>query len=438
MSIKPWDRDIQPIGEGFDVHWNACDRRFVAIFSGGEDDSESLPDERLRFNVWLLNNLIRSARLSRDTVNRYFEETDSVIQDLLNIARSLRVDSFDSQEEESWFISTLLNTISNLPQVNSLINSLIASATFDRADQDAFYAFMSFHSKLKELSKYCLLRMDIKRAQRKLADRALYRINKVLWESLKSSGRTPIREFLAQCKYRLEYLDQLSNVSRVNYRLEEGIVLADKAYNPQTYLPNTKRNIYNINSLCVDLGDNDIITGSFSLDRNLEGFVATDSSVSESPLIIAFKGTDVTNMSDIKTDFVQALTCANDVYLEALGLLLWIRDIEGRARTVRVYGHSLGGGLMQFAVSASPSGRIFGYGYNSAGLSNGTMSLIPQPMHIDKIRHFRVRKDCVMATGEQLGVIEQYEHPVCNWFTAHKCDKIRNALNKDNEFVNII
>lgn len=51
MSIKPWDRNIQPMGEGLDVHWNTCDRRFVSIFSGGEDDTEFLPDERHRFNV---------------------------------------------------------------------------------------------------------------------------------------------------------------------------------------------------------------------------------------------------------------------------------------------------------------------------------------------------------------------------------------------------
>ena len=92
---------------------------------------------------------------------------------------------------------------------------------------------------------------------------------------------------------------------------------------------------------------------------------------------------------------------------------------------------------MQFAVSSAPAGRTYGYGYNSAGLSSGTMRLIPQPMHIDKIRHFRVRKDWVMATGEQIGIVEQYDNPVCNIKKAHETKTIRNILNKITDYVNI-
>lgn len=75
--------------------------------------------------------------------------------------------------------------------------------------------------------------------------------------------------------------------------------------------------------------------------------------------------------------------------------------------------------------------------YNSAGLSDGTIRLIPQPMHIDKIRHFRVRNDIVMASGEQLGLISQYDQPVCNFLSAHLCSTLRNVLNVDN-LLNII
>ena len=58
-------------------------------------------------------------------------------------------------------------------------------------------------------------------------------------------------------------------------------------------------------------------------------------------------------------------------------------------------------------------------------------------MHIDKIRHFRVRNDIVMATGEQLGLIEQYDQPVCNFLSAHLCGTLRCVLNED-KLVNII
>lgn len=436
MDIKPWNRDVQRIGEELNHIWNECEDHFLAIFS----DNDVTVDENIddaHIHTALSITLAHCIIGKEESIDRYFKHSGSVIKLLMSINQSVQGGSFDSNEEYHRFDNSLDAIIASLPSVESPTRELARNHYSGADERNVLYAFLLFHSKLKELSKYTLLRMDVKRVQRKLADKALTGIDGQLWQSIKSSGKTSIREFFGSFKYRLSYLNHLRSVYRTNYRLEVGIAFAEKAYNPQTYLQRLGLSIHNVNALAIVLGDKDTISGHFSLERELEGFIATESSVEESPVVIAFKGTDIFNGRDWKTDYVQAMPCANDTYLEALGLLLYVRETVSSSRTIRVYGHSLGGGLMQFAVSAATSGRTYGYGYNSAGLSAGTLRLIPQPMHIDKIRHFRVRNDIVMATGEQLGLIEQYDQPVCNFLSAHLCRTLRCVLN-ECKLVNII
>lgn len=437
MDIKPWDRNLQEIGIELNRVWNECESHFFEVFR----DNDALADERIdeaHFHTVISMTLAHCIIGKEEGVDRYFKDSGSVIQLLKTISNSVQEDSFDSNEEYHWFNARLDEITVSLSSFELPTRGLASNRYSGADERNVLYAFLSFHSKLKELCKYTLLRMDVKRVQRKLVERALSRIDEQLWKSIQSAGRSSIIYFFRQSKIRLKNLNNLRDVQCVNHRLEEGIIYADKAYSPQKKKSKGNISLQVVYSLNIDLGDNDIISGHFSLDRNLEGFIATDNTVAECPIIIAYKGTDVWNGADRSTDIVQALTCANDVYLMALGLLLYVRDTVGCSRTVRVYGHSLGGGLMQFAVSSAPSGRIYGYGYNSAGLSIGTMRLIPQPMHIDKIRHFRLRNDWVMATGEQIGVIEQYAQPQYNRLSAHFCSKIRKVLNQENVFVNIV
>jgi len=436
MDIKPWNHDVQRIGEELNHIWNECEGHFLAIFS----DNDVTVDEHIddaHIHTALSITLAHCIIGKEESIDRYFKHSDSVIVLLIAISQSVQGGSFDSNEEFHWFDNRLDDIIASLPSVESPTRELASNHYSGADERNVVYAFLSFHSKLKELSKYTLLRMDVKRVQRKLVNKALTRIDGKLWQSIKSSGKTSIREFFNRSKYRLSCLNNMRSVCRVNYLLEAGIAFAEKAYNPQTYQHRAGVLIHNVNAHTIDLGDNDLISGHFSLEREFEGFIATESRADELTVVIAFKGTDFFNGHDLKTDYVQAMTCANDVYLEALGLLLYVRESIGSSRVIRVYGHSLGGGLMQFAVSAATSRKIYGYGYNSAGLSDGTIRLIPQPMHIDKIRHFRVRKDCVMATGEQLGLIEQYEQPVRNYYSAHLCSTLRNVLHND-VLINII
>lgn len=436
MDIKPWSRNLQDIGIELNHIWVECEGHFLAIFRNNDDTvGEQIDDAHIHtaLSITLAHCIIGK----EESIDRYFKHSDSVVRLLIAISQSVQGGSFDSNEEYHWFYNRLDDIIASLPSVESSTRELASNHYSGADDRNVLYAFLSFHSKLKELSKYTLLRMDVKRVQRKLVNKALTRIDGQLWQSLKSSGKTSIREFFYRSKYRLSCLNNMRGVYRANFRLELGIAFADKAYNPQTYQQQAGILIQDVYALAIDLGDNDTISGQFSLDRELEGFIAKESGVAESSVVIAFKGTDLANGHDWKTDYVQAMTCANDAYLEALGLLLYVRESAGCSRVIRVYGHSLGGGLMQFAVSAAPSGKTYGYGYNSAGLSDGTLRLIPQPMHIDKIRHFRVRNDIVMASGEQLGLISQYDQPVCNFLCAHLCSTLRNVLNVDNH-LNII
>ena len=436
MDIKPWSRNLQDIGIELNHIWVECEGYFLAIFRNNDDTvGEQIDDEHVQtvLSITLAHGIIGK----EEGIDRYFKYSGSVIRLLIAISKSVQSGSFDSEEEYHWFGNRLDDIIASLPSVESQTRKLANNQYSGADERNVLYAFLSFHCKLKELSKYTLLRMDVKRVQRKIINKALTRIDGQLWQSLKSSSKTSIREFFYRSKCRLSCLNNMRGVYRANYRLELGIAFADKAYNPQTYQQQAGILIQDVYALAIDLGDNDTISGQFSLDRELEGFVAKESGVAESSVVIAFKGTDLANGHDWKTDYVQAMTCANDAYLEALGLLLYVREYVGCSRVIRVYGHSLGGGLMQFAVSAAPSGKTYGYGYNSAGLSDGTIRLIPQPMHIDKIRHFRVRNDIVMASGEQLGLISQYDQPVCNFVSAHLCSTLRNVLNVDN-LLNII
>lgn len=437
MDIKPWNEEIQPLGLLLNEQWLMCEDQFLSIFS---NSNESVDEDASNVNVSLrgfIGALVHTLHDKQELLSEYLNTSDGIIRTINTISERARQDSFEGEDESNWFVHQIHFLQSRFRILMSGIVSLLNNTRIGIYGVRTLSMLFSFHNSLNELSKYCLLRMDVKRVQRKLVARALTRIDGTLWQSIQSQKRETLRNFLRQCKYRYANLNNLRSVMSINYNLEEGIIYADKAYYPQTHKSKGNIQIRTIQSLTLDLGDNDILAGSYSLDRKLEGFIAQESTIAESPVIIAYKGTDFTNGHDWTTDYIQAVSCANDVYLMALGLLLCVRDFVGSSRTVKVYGHSLGGGLMQFAVSSAPSGRIYGYGYNSAGLSSGTMRLIPQPMHIDKIRHFRVRKDWVMATGEQVGVIEQLDSPTYNCGYAHLTKTIRKVLNKTSEYVNI-
>ena len=92
-----------------------------------------------------------------------------------------------------------------------------------------------------------------------------------------------------------------------------------------------------------------------------------------------------------------------------MGLLLELRKHVSPNENIHVYGHSLGGGLSQFAVAAVTAlgfKNVYGYCYNSAGLRKTSMSVIysinPR-FYLKNISHLFHQSDYVHTKGYLLG-----------------------------------
>lgn len=97
---------------------------------------------------------------------------------------------------------------------------------------------------------------------------------------------------------------------------------------------------------------------------------------------VAFRGTDIHHArvlpGNALSDIFQLYSC--DVcYIRAAGLVHHLLHQMPHAASVNVTGHSLGGGLIQFAVAANlPTGGVplHGVAFNAAGLSNHSMKAL--------------------------------------------------------------
>lgn len=113
------------------------------------------------------------------------------------------------------------------------------------------------------------------------------------------------------------------------------------------------------------------IEGRFRLKGNMNGFVGYRK---DNTIVIGFSGTEFFSRKNWKTNICQYCGKLAPEYLQAAGLVhsVWMGKTHKKGfkkSKVIVCGHSLGGGLMQFAVGMNGKDDMFGYGYNSAGLS---------------------------------------------------------------------
>ena len=117
-------------------------------------------------------------------------------------------------------------------------------------------------------------------------------------------------------------------------------------------------------------------------------------------------------VNNVVTDVSQILFGPETTYLAAVGLLKDVLDHT--INHVWVLGHSLGGGLMQFACTALSDNRkyaqrLHGIGYNSAGLSNRTMRTLTAKCErtmAGRIRQVRSTTDIVSRIGHLIGQVE--------------------------------
>ena len=114
------------------------------------------------------------------------------------------------------------------------------------------------------------------------------------------------------------------------------------------------------------------INGRFQLQGNMNGFVGYRN---DKTIIVGLSGTEFLSIKNWKTNICQYLGRLDPVYLQAAGLVnsVWLSKTHKngfKQKRVIVCGHSLGGGMMQFAIGMNGKSDMEGYGYNSAGLSS--------------------------------------------------------------------
>ena len=232
---------------------------------------------------------------------------------------------------------------------------------------------------------------------------------KLEWKDVSLSFRKKFGEWRKSGK-RLHKYDKLSELRRPMTELEErGIRMSEYAYKGRIH-----RGEYNPTHISPvsfsNLPWTDKSHTHFDMNYGLRGalFMARKDNMSkglpDNAVYLMFAGTQFDNFHNLKTDVSQFLH-SDAVYYAALAIMIEVNQERQNNNypSLVVGGHSLGGGLAQFAVGAcrDKSGLI-GLGYNSAGLSN----FFILKMYGKRTSHFTnifVENDPVHKWGNQIG-----------------------------------
>lgn len=152
---------------------------------------------------------------------------------------------------------------------------------------------------------------------------------------------------------------------------------------------------------------------------------------SDNSIVVSYSGTDFRNSEMVYADIVQ-LSQPSVLYLKAAGLLKLLLDgIPNKA--FYVTGHSLGGGLTQFALTANMNQypkRLTGYGYNPAGLSMPAIEHLEEERlkkAVDNVWIFMTCKDPVSAFGGKIGCLTTLPKTNKN---GHGIDAVKECMKK--------
>ena len=139
-------------------------------------------------------------------------------------------------------------------------------------------------------------------------------------------------------------------------------------------------------------------------------------------------------VQNVITDLYQFVCGASKVYYAAVGIMLAMRKTFAGEK-IFVFGHSLGGGLMQFACASVNSPDVKGYGYNSAGLSWYNMRLVAEKTKFrglqSSIEHICAQYDPVSVLGHQIGEVVHVRWG--NVLAAHCLPGLNKRLNRGHE-----
>ena len=140
------------------------------------------------------------------------------------------------------------------------------------------------------------------------------------------------------------------------------------------------------------------------------------------------KGLSTRKFHNVVTDISQLFFGPETTYMAATGLL---KDIMTMIKgDIWVVGHSLGGGLMQFACVAMNDFRIKGIGYNSAGLSSYSLKALTASRIRNmeyNIKQIRSCTDYISCMGTQIGKDMQFVDTTIN--RSHSLDDLIMAMN---------
>ena len=144
-------------------------------------------------------------------------------------------------------------------------------------------------------------------------------------------------------------------------------------------------------------------------------------------IIVGYSGTE--NAQNWFTNIYQFIFGPDLTYTLAAELLSKVvatRNEKFKDSQIRVYGHSLGGGLMQYAISTCRTGNIRGYGYNSAGVSLATYEKCTYK-HYDSICHLYQPNDIVfpLPFTYQIGTAVRLDNAYHGIKNTHGLDVIR-------------
>ena len=138
----------------------------------------------------------------------------------------------------------------------------------------------------------------------------------------------------------------------------------------------------------------------------------------------------IVSVQNILTDIIQIAYKPTPAYLAAVGV---VDTMLENNKDLQVFGHSLGGGLMQFACAANSCTRVAGYGYNSAGLSAATCDILTKHgtyVPLKNIVHVNASTDVVSKIGTFLGERKEVDTTGVNMLDAHKIDNLIQVISQ--------
>ena len=144
-------------------------------------------------------------------------------------------------------------------------------------------------------------------------------------------------------------------------------------------------------------------------------------------IIIGFCGTVINFSSKCLNTFWSDISQIHDIsstYIYAAGVVAHIKELYANNKIV-LCGHSLGGGLSQFAA-APHKAEIEAYCFNSAGLI-GSYKYIEKFKPFLNIHHYRLENDLISCFGELIGNVNNIRHPK-SCCESHSIEAIKDAI----------